>query len=143
METKNITSNQYAYKREPLHKRSEIGIDKIATVAKIWATVIPNWGVPGKRVRNGISVEKCFLAKTRPETLTEEQFEIFTSCPIDHRYFFRYNGTAKRNKSKFVRIWQSKAEAIDAYIQKYQHLLPAEAEAETPTEQTAPENISN
>jgi hypothetical protein len=132
----------YSYERQRINTPALMSFEKIETVAKIWATVIPNWGAPGKRVRDAISVEKCFLAKSCPSELTEEQFQIFTSCPIDHRRFFEYRMKAKSN-SNFVRTREKTTKAIDAYIQKYQHLLPAEAEPETPSEQSAPENISN
>ena len=130
-----VGNKTYSYERQRLNAPSLTNFADIEPVAKIWASVIPNWGVPGKRVRCGISLEKCFLAKTCPETLTEEQFEIFATCPIDHRLFFKYRKKAKKN-ANLVSVRESMYKAIKEYIQKYQHLLPAEAEP-------APENISN
>lgn len=142
MKTKS-TARQYAYKRESLHEYNEIDFAKIATVAKIWATIIPQWGTPGKRARGAVKLQACFFTQECPQGLTEEQFAIFRDSPIDCVAFYRYRKKAAQNKFNRVRIWQSTAEGIDKYIQKYQYLLPAEAEPETPAEQSAPENISN
>ena len=143
MKTTPSTNRIYAYKRESLNNHNEIDFEKILTVVKIWATVIPQWGTPGKRVRGSVNIKDCFFTKQCPKGLTEEQFAIFTDSPIDYVAFYRYRKKAQNSKSNRVRVWQNTVEDIDKYIQKYQHRLPIVAEPEPIAEQAAPENISN
>jgi hypothetical protein len=139
------TARKYAYERINLHDLSMMDFDKIVLIGKIWATAIPNWGKPGKRVRNCISVEKCFFAKECPPELTTEQFDIFVDCPIDHRHFFRFRKKALKSTDNKIRVWESTIQKIDEYIQKYQHLIPEPQQEDAPSNAAEPDptNISN
>lgn len=134
---------EYLYKRQRLHDPITIKFERIEMVGKIWATVFPSWGKQGKRLRGQISLQECFTLKFCPSELTEEQFDMIKNSPIVCRQFFRFRKNADNDPNKEVGIWERTKGKIEDYIQKYQHLLPAEAEPETPAEQPAPENISN
>jgi hypothetical protein len=139
---------EYAYEKnretKAVHKLSTIEFEKILLVGKIWATAVPNWGVPGKRVRGVVNIENCLVAKECPDGLTEDQFLIFKESPIQWRAFFRFREKANNNPNACVRAWQSTIQKIDEYIQKYQHLIP-EPQQDAPSDATEPDltNISN